>query len=62
MNRITGIIIIKLISSPSQATSHELADTATKVPIKRTIKYKKIKFLNNIKKEDCTLIEGVWTL
>lgn len=51
-----------LISSPNQAISHELEEIAIKDPDSKTIKYTKIKFLNNIKKEVYILIKGVWTL
>ena len=62
-DKINGMNLIKLISNPIQAINHELEEAAITVPeIKNIIKIK-WKFFKNIKKkEDWTLIEGVWTL
>jgi len=49
--RIRGIILIKLISNPSQQVNHEFADTAIIVPINKKFKNIRLNSLNNKKKE-----------
>lgn len=53
---IRGIILIRLISSASQAVNHEFAEIATKVLVTRIERNRVWKFFKNIKKKEILLL------
>lgn len=60
--RIRGIILIRLISNPTQQVNQEFEEMATIVPATKKLIKIILYDLNNKKKEIYTLIKGVWTL